>query len=83
MGSNNTRLGHALFPGAQRRLVLCCPKMANVRLPASENGVWRSRHHGLHALSVANHAPMTDGLVSPAIPDSRTSQQVSSTPGRT
>jgi hypothetical protein len=83
MGSNYTRLGHALFPGAPRRVVACCPKMANVRLPASQNGVRQSRHGGLRVLSVANHAPMTDGLVSPAIQDSRTSQQVSSTPGRT
>jgi hypothetical protein len=83
MGSNKTRLGNALFPGAPRRVVPCCPKMANVRLPDSENGVRQSRQGGLRALSDANHAPMTDGLVSRPIQGSRTSQQVSSTPGRT
>ena len=67
MGSNDTQLGDTLFPGAARRVGLWCPEMANVRLPASKNGIWRLRHGGLRALSVANHAPMTEGLVSPAI----------------
>ena len=57
MGSNDTQLGDALFPGAARRVGLRCPKMANVRLPASKNGIRQLRHDGLRALSVAYHAP--------------------------
>jgi hypothetical protein len=52
----------------RRRVVSRCrapgesgvPEMANVRLPASKNGIRRLRHDGLRALSVANHAPMTE-----------------------